>query len=285
MCKIFVKYNQSITHTLLVIDALLALYFLILPSSHMFNHVYDSRKNITKFIDESISYLNDTETGIDISQFNYEDIIELKSGSNLTVYELIFEAISEMSEDFKSNWSTFKYCFIFTFVAMIINLFFDIVTFIISIWGTNDWPDWIRHLCCCCYCIWVDIMTCAVKAEVNCSPLFIQFMFFFISIILISIEIFYLNDEIKSSAEKFFDFTKYINYEENFNFFGDLDKYKNYILIYFIILCIFEFLSFIFIICHCRVLGRCKKRKKESDSNKDVVISAYYNNNDNNNKN
>ena len=111
MCKIFTLYKESITYTFLVIDALLALYFLILPSSHMFNHVYDSQKNITKFIDESVSYLNNTETGIDISQLNYEDIIELNPDSNLTVYELISKASSEMSQDIKSKWKKFKYCY------------------------------------------------------------------------------------------------------------------------------------------------------------------------------
>jgi len=285
MCKIFTLYKESITYTFLVIDALLALYFLILPSSHMFNHVYDSQKNITKFIDESVSYLNNTETGIDISQLNYEDIIELNPDSNLTVYELISKASSEMSQDIKSKWKTFKYCFIFTFVAMIINLFFDIIIFILSKWGIIDWPDWISYLCCCCCHIYNYILKLVIKAWKNCSNLFIQFLFFFISIILISFDIFYQNDEIKSSVEKFFDFINYNNYEENFNFFDDLDKYKNYIFIYFIILCIFEVLSFIFIIFHCCKFGCCKKRKEDSDSNKDVVISTYNNNYNNNNKN
>ena len=165
---------------------------------------------------------------------------------------------------------------------MIINLFFDIIILIIAIWGINDWPNWLRCLCCCCFCIYADILKCVAKAEVNCSNLFIQFLFFFISIILISLEIFYQNDEIKSSVEKFFDFINYNNYEETFNYLDDLDKYKNYIFIYFIILCIFEVLCFIFILFHCCLVGCCKKRKKESDSNKDVVISTYNNNNYNN---
>ena len=265
----------SISNVLLVLVAVLSLYFLILPSSHMFGALNDSKKNLTEFFDETIDNLNYLE--IKTNMPNSEERIESNSDLNLTEDDLIFEKLSEKSKEFKKEWNLFKTCFYITFAFMIINLLYDIITLITSCDCDNcECPQCLKCLCCYCYAIYLRVQIFTIKRQFDTSPLFVQFIFFLITIIFIAVYLFIQHDKIKNSCKEFFESINYIDFENNNVFFEDLDKYKKYVNTYFIILCIFEvIIIFYFILFCCSVKKNLQKRGENRAKEKEEQVKPF----------
>ena len=118
MCNNCHQYFYKLSNFFLVLTILLSLYFLILYLS-LYDDLDNSNKSLTNFFDEAINNLNYSE--INISLLNSEDIIESDSDLNLTVEDLIFEKVSNKSDEFKKECDIFKGCFKATLAFTILN--------------------------------------------------------------------------------------------------------------------------------------------------------------------
>ena len=192
----------------------------------MFGVLSDSRNNLTEFFKEKINDLNNS--GINISQYNLEEIIEQNSDFNLTNDELRFEIISKNYKEFIKEWDLFETCFYATFAFMMINLIYDTIM-IIALnhvkFECLKRSQCLEFLCCFCYCIYLELSLCAMNTFFNASPLFFQFILFLANIFLIIAYLYSQHDKIKDTVKQFLENINCIFCENSYYFFEDLDKY------------------------------------------------------------
>ena len=281
MCNNCHQYFYKLSNFFLVLTILLSLYFLILYSS-LYDDLDNSNKSLTNFFDEAINNLNYSE--INISLLNSEDIIESNSDLNLTVEDLIFEKVSNKSDEFKKECDIFKGCFKATLAFTILNLLFDILMIITLNCNTIDYLKCPNFVCDCCYHIYIRSIQCAAKIWDSCSPLFMQFVFFLINIILIAIDLFVQRDKIKDLGLDFFEIINCDNCKNNYDFFDDLEKFNKYVYIYFIIILLFEALTFFYFFHFCCIVKVVlNKMRIAKEKEKEVQVKPCENNYSNKN--